>query len=377
MTDYYKVLGINKGASAEEVKKAYKKLAKQYHPDVSSDPDAEKKFKEVVEAYQVLSDPEKKQNYDNYGDAYKNFQGFGRQGFGGQGGMDFDFEDIFSQFTGGGGFDFSDIFGGRGQRKRRDTGTNLKYNLRISFEEAAFGCEKEIEYDRIKKCEKCDGSGAKGGNTKTCSVCNGQGRVVRQQKTPFGIFRSQSTCPECSGSGEVAETKCLYCNGQGLVTEKEKIKVKVPAGINTGNHLKVAGKGHAGKDGESDLYVVIFVESHEIFKRDDFDIYTEVPISFSEAALGSTIEVPTLKGKAELKVPKATQTGTIFKMKNKGIKYLNKDIYGDEFVKVIVETPTKLSKKQKELLEKLSSEDKAAKKRKGLFEKILDKLIIF
>lgn len=378
MSDYYKVLGLSKGASIEEVKKAYKSLAKKYHPDVSSDPDAEKKFKEVVEAYQVLSDPEKKQNYDNYGDAYKNFQGFGQQGFGSSGGMDFDFEDIFSQFTGGGGFDFSDIFGGGSRgRRRNDTGTNLRYNLTITFEEAAFGCEKEIEFERVKKCKSCNGTGAKEGKRKTCNMCQGKGRVIKQQRTPFGIFQTQSTCPECHGIGEVAEKECLSCGGQGLVREKEKIKVKIPAGINTGNNLKISGKGHAGRDGESDLYVVIFVETHEIFKRDEEDIYTEVPISYTESALGATIEVPTLKGKADLKVPSGTQTGTIFRLKGKGIKVLNKDSYGDEYVKVIVETPKKLTKKQKELLEKLAKEDKAAKKRKGILEKILDKLMVF
>ncbi len=376
MSDYYTILGLKKGATAEEIKKAYKNLAKKYHPDVSKDSDAEKKFKEVVEAYQVLSDPEKKQNYDNYGDAYKNFQGYNQQGFG-HGGVDFDFEDIFNQFTGGGGFDFSDIFGSSQKNNRRDFGTNLKYNLTISFKEAAMGCEKEIKFERITRCKSCEGSGAKDKKMKTCSNCNGKGRVIRQQRTPFGIFQSQSTCHTCNGSGTIAENLCNACNGNGLLTKKETIKIKIPAGINTGNHLKVEGKGHSGRDGESDLFVVIFVEDHEIFKRDEYDIYAEVPISFSESALGAKIEVPTLNGKADLKIPAGTQTGTIFRLKSKGIKYLNKDIYGDEYVKVIVETPKKLSKKQKELFESIAKEEKESKKRKGLFEKIFDKLMIF
>lgn len=370
MSDYYTVLGLNKNASIDEIKKAYKNLAKKYHPDVSNDPDAEKKFKEIVEAYQVLSDPEKKQNYDNYGDAYKNFEGFNQQGFG-HGGMDFDFEDIFNQFSGG-GFDFSDLFGSSRRGSKKDFGSNLKYDLSISFEEAANGCEKEISFERIAVCKSCEGTGAKNKKMKTCPTCNGKGRIIRQQRTPFGIFQSQSTCHICKGSGQIPEQKCPDCGGRGFLNKKELIKIKIPAGINTGNHLRVENKGNAGKDGEGDLFVVIFVEDHEIFKRDEFDIYTEVPISFSESALGAKIEVPTLKGSANLTIPSGTQTGTIFRLKGKGIKHLNSNYFGDEYVKVIVETPKKLSKKQKELFDQLANEEKAAKKRKGLLEKIFD-----
>ncbi|MFA5763407.1 MAG: molecular chaperone DnaJ [archaeon] len=373
MPDYYSILGLSKGASSEEVKKAYKKMAKQYHPDISSDKDAEKKFKEVSEAYSVLSDPEKKQNYDNYGDSYKNFQGY-NQGFGGgfgSGGIDIDFEDIFNSFGFGG---FGDIFGGGGKQKQRaDMGSHIKVNTTITFEEAAFGCEKEITYDKIEKCEDCNGTGAEKGREKTCDVCRGTGREVKQQRTPFGIFQSQRTCSKCHGKGSIAEKECSSCRGQGLVSKKHKITVKIPAGIDNGNHLRISRKGHSGKDGEGDLYLIIFVEPHKVFKRDEYDVYAEIPISFTESALGATVEVPTLKGKADLKIPSGTQTGTIFRLKNKGIQNLNSQNYGDEYIKVIVETPKKISKKQRELFEKLEKEEKMSKKRKGFFESVFGK----
>jgi molecular chaperone DnaJ len=373
MSDYYKVLGLAKGASVDDVKKAYKKLAKKYHPDVSKEDNAEKKFKEVVEAYQVLSDSEKKQNYDNYGDAYKNFQGHsGFSGFGQGQKMDFDFEDIFNQFSGM-NIDLGDLFGRRKQKARQDFGQNVKVNLTLSFEEAAFGTEKEVSFDRITKCSPCKGTGAENGKVKTCKTCNGNGRVLRQQRTPFGVFQSQATCHECRGEGKTAEKKCSKCNGNGLITKKTKLKVKVPQGINTANHLRLGGKGHEGRDGAGDLYVVIFVDKHDIFKRDEADVYAEIPISFTESALGATVEVPTLAGKADLKIPAGTQTGTIFRLKGKGIKNVNVSSHGDEYIKVIVETPKKVSKKQRELLAKLEKEEQLAKKRKSFFEKVLGK----
>jgi len=373
MTDYYSVLGLKKGASVDEVKKAYKNLAKKYHPDVSKEDDAGKKFKEVLEAYQVLSDPEKKQNYDQYGDAYKNFQGYS-QGFGGAGQgqrMDFDFEDIFNQFSGM-NFDFGDIFGRRSQRAAQDGGSNVKMNLTLSFEDAAFGITKEVSFDRVQRCKKCNGTGAEG-KLKHCPNCKGRGVEIRQQRTPFGVFQTQSTCRQCSGKGQVAEKECEECNGNGLITEKEKIKVKIPPGINTGNHLRMQGKGHDGKDGSGDLFVVIFVQTHEVFKRDEADVYAEIPISFTESALGTTIEVPTLKGKADLKIPPGTQTGTIFRIKGKGIQKLESSLFGDEYIKVIVETPKKISKKEREILKKLSKEEKVSKEREGFFKKIFGK----
>jgi molecular chaperone DnaJ len=370
MTDHYATLGLKKGASVDEVKKAYKKMAKKYHPDVSNEKDSEKKFKEVLEAYQVLSDPEKKQNYDQYGDSYKNFQGYS-QGFGGGQGqrMDFDFEDIFNQFSGMG---FGDIFGRSSQRNTQDGGSNIKVNLTLSFEEAAFGTNKDLKYNRITRCKKCKGTGAEG-KLKTCPTCQGRGAEVRQQRTPFGVFQTQTTCRQCGGNGQVAEKECTACNGNGLKTEKEKLNVKIPAGINTGNHLRMTEKGHDGKDGSGDLFVVILVNPHEVFKRDNEDIYAEIPISFTESALGTTVEVPTLKGKADLKIPSGTQTGTIFKMRGKGIKKINSSSHGDEYIKVIIETPKKLSKKEKELLKKLSKEEKIVKERNSLFKKIFGK----
>ncbi len=370
MTDYYSVLGLKKGASIDEIKKAYKQLAKKYHPDINKDPDAEKKFKEIAEAYAVLSDPEKKQNYDNYGDAFQNFEGYRQRGFGQDFGMDIDFEDIFNSFGFSG---FGDIFGSRRTGRKKDVGTNIKLTLSLTFEEAAFGTEKEVTYDRIEKCSSCKGTGAEGGKEKTCPDCNGSGRIIRQQRTPFGIFQTQTICSSCRGKGKTAEKKCSECRGNGFITIEKTVKVKIPEGINNGNNLKISGKGHEGKDGTGDLYIIIFVEPHDIFKRDDIDVYAEIPISFTEAALGAKVEVPTLRGKAELKIPSGTQTGTIFRMKGKGIKRMHATNFGDEYVKVIVETPKKITKKQKELLEQLEKEEKMAKKRKNIFSKFFGK----
>jgi molecular chaperone DnaJ len=375
--DYYEVLGLKKGASTEEIKKAYKELAKKYHPDVSKEAEAEKKFKEINEAYSVLSDAEKKQNYDNYGEAYKGFEGYKQQGFGQ--GMDFDFESIFNNFGFGNFSDFSemsDLFGGgfgkaRG-RGHKDNGSNIKIELTVSFEEAAFGATKEIAFERIERCEKCGGTGAEGA-MKTCNTCKGKGAEIRQTRTPFGIFQSQTICHTCGGKGKVPEKECHACSGNGLIAKKTTLSIKVPAGINNGNHLRLAGKGHEGKNGSGDLFIIVFIEPHEIFKRDEEDIYAEIPISFTEAALGATVEVPTLDGKADLKIPAGTQTGTIFKMKGKGIKKLNKEGCGDEYIKTIIETPKSISKKQRELLEELEKETQSAKKRKSIFDKILGK----
>ncbi|MCX6800986.1 MAG: molecular chaperone DnaJ [Candidatus Diapherotrites archaeon] len=369
--DHYEVLGLKRGAQIEEVKKAYKRLAKKYHPDVSTDKEAEKKFKEIAEAYSVLSDPEKKQNYDNYGNTYKQFEGFSGFDFGK--GFDFDFENIFNQFGFENFSDFGSAFGST-NRRGKDFGSNIKAEISLTFEEAAFGTTKQIAYNKTVRCKNCGGSGAEGGKFKTCKNCGGKGYSIRQSNQGFMVFQSRSVCHHCGGRGKAPEKNCSECNSHGFINKRVSLEVKVPAGINTGNHLfPIKGGGNEGTDGEGALFVVVFVEPHEIFKRDDADIYTEIPISFTEAALGSTVEVPTLKGKADLKVPAGTQTGTIFRMKEKGVKHLNQEGFGDEYVKLIIETPKKISEKQRKLLEELEKEAQLAKKRKNFFSKIIEK----
>jgi len=255
------------------------------------------------------------------------------------------------------------MFGRRNRQQTHDGGSNIKVNLTLSFEEAVFGTNKDLKYKKITRCKKCKGTGAEG-KLKTCPTCQGRGAEVRQQRTPFGVFQTQTTCRHCKGVGSVAEKECATCRGAGLITEKENLDIKIPAGINTGNHLRMNGKGHDGKDGSGDLFVVIYVEPHEIFKRDNEDIYAEIPISFTESALGTTVEVPTLKGKADLKIPSGTQTGTIFKMRGKGIQKINSSSYGDEYIKVIVETPKKTFKKRKRNTKKAFKRRKNSKRKK-------------
>jgi len=368
--DYYDVLGLKKGASIDEVKQAYKRLAKKYHPDISTEKDAEEKFKEALEAYQVLSDPQKKANYDQFGHAAEGFQGF--QGFRGFSAKDFDFDfgDLF-----GGSFDFGGIddifrqaFGGA--RAGPSRGSNLRMDLNISFEEAVFGTEKNVSVARIEECPECKGKGGHG--EETCQECNGSGILRQTRRTAFGMFASQGTCPKCSGTGKVLKNICGRCNGKGRVKAKRTIKVKIPAGIDSGNHLRLMGEGNSGvRGGEAgDLFVVVFVEPHDVFKRDGADIYAEIPVSFSEAALGTKVDVPTLKGEAMLNIPAGTQTGTIFRLRGKGIKSLNEAGFGDEYVKAIVQTPENLGKRQRELFEQLAGEEKLGKERKDFFGRI-------
>ncbi len=366
--DYYEILGLSKGASIDEVKRAYKKLAKKYHPDISKEDNAEDKFKEVLEAYQGLSDPQKKANYDRFGHAAEGFQGF--QGFRGANARDFEFDmnDLFNNLG-----SFGDMFRGAFGQGGPRTGASIRHDLNISFEEAAFGTEKEITIPRIEKCGKCDGFGGEG--SKRCTRCNGARVIRREQRTPFGTFVTQTQCPECKGKGTVVEKVCKKCSGKGIDRVKKKINVKIPAGIDSGNHLRLAKMGNAGKDGGGygDLYVVVFVDEHEVFKRDGADIYAEIPISFSEAVLGTKIDVPTLRGEGTIKIPGGTQTGTIFRLKDKGIKDLSTGRTGDEYVKVIVQVPKKVSKKERDLIEGLAEEDSLKKERKGFFERIAKK----
>lgn len=365
--DYFEILGVSKDASEEEIKKAYKKLAKKYHPDVSQEKDAEKKFKEIQEAYSVLGDESKRENYKKFGHNFDGFQQYSGNGYSQHGG--FDFEDIFREA----GFNaddlFSQFFGGgrRTKQKRRMRGEDITTTITIDFMEAVKGTEKTIKIKRKEQCKKCEGIGGK--NLKTCDQCNGHGVVTRTQRTPFGLFQSTVTCNKCQGSGETISEICENCNGRGYEIKEREIKLQVPKGIDNGEYLKIEGGGHAGErnSNKGDLYIMVNVEESKIFKRNNLDIYIELPISITEATLGEKIEVPTLDGKANLKVPAGTQTGTVFKMKGKGID--KNRIQGDEFVKVVVETPTKLNKKQKELMEKLKKELDGKKQRKNFFEK--------
>lgn len=374
--DYYDVLGLKHGASVDEVKAAYKRLAKKYHPDLNKDSGAEEKFKEILEAYQVLSDSQKKANYDQFGHAAEGFQGF--QGFRGFGARDFDFDfgDIFGGTGGFGEFDFGDIFrqafGDRATAGPAN-GANLRIDLSLSFEEAAFGTEKTVVVSRIEECKKCRGKGGSG--EERCSQCGGSGILRQARRTAFGMFSTQSTCPKCRGEGRTVKNVCKQCHGKGREKARKEIKVKIPAGIDSGNHLRLHGQGNAGIRGGSagDLFVVVFVEPHDVFKRDGSDIFAEIPISFAESALGTNLDVPTLKGEATIKIPDATQTGTIFRLRGKGIKRLNEAGSGDEYVKVIVQTPKKVGKRQRELLEQLAKEEGIERERKGFFQRVKKK----
>lgn len=349
--DYYEVLGVDKSASEEEIKKAFKKLALKYHPDRNPDnKEAEEKFKEINEAYQVLSDSEKRQRYDQFGTADFNGQGFGGDGgFGGFGGFDFGggFGDIFSDIFGGG---FSS--GGRSKNAPRK-GADLEYTLRISFEEAVFGCEKEISVTRKEKCETCKGTGAKAGSSpKTCSRCGGTGHIRVQRQTPIGVVQTSSTCNVCGGKGTIIEQPCDSCKGTGKVRKTRKITVNIPAGVDDGNVMPLRGQGEAGENGgpAGDLYINIRVAPDKVFKRQGFDIHMETHISFGKAALGTEVKVPTVDGEVTYKIPAGTQGGTVFRLKGKGVPRVNSTGRGDHYVKVIVDVPKSLSEKQKEAL---------------------------
>lgn len=357
--DYYDVLGVSKTATEDEIKKAYRALAKKYHPDVSEEPNAAEKFKEVQEAYEVLSDPTKREQYNQFGhDGPSMGAGFDGFNFGGFGG----FEDILSQVFGGGRSSRS----GRTQTR----GADLRTTITITFEEAAFGVEKEISINKLDTCSACSGLGAESRNDiSVCSRCRGTGRVVIEQSTIFGRVQTETTCPTCNGHGEVIKNKCKVCDGEGRVKKLTKVKVKIPSGIDDGQGFKLSGYGEAGRKGgmNGDLYVSVNVRPHEIFVRDGLHIYLEMPLTFSQAALGDNIEVPTLTGNVNLKIPSGTQTGTKFKLTNKGIYNSRTGVTGHQFVVVNLVTPTKLSNEQKELFTRLS---KTNEKNSSVFDKI-------
>ncbi|MBW2976335.1 molecular chaperone DnaJ [Candidatus Woesearchaeota archaeon] len=364
--DYYKVLGVDKNATKEEVKKAYKRLAKKYHPDLNKGEDAAEKFKEINEAAAVLADDEKRSQYDKFGttaDQFRGFEGFDFSDFMSDvGGFGFDFDSIFESFFRGGPF---------GSRRRRGPrrGADLRYDLEITLEEAAAGTTKHVIIPRLEQCTKCHGSGAESeSDIVNCPECNGSGIQKRTQRTPFGIFSTTATCGKCRGEGRYIKNECAVCDGTGVVKKTRKLEIKIPAGAEEGTNLRVHGEGEAGEKGAEtgDLYVIIHVKEHETFERHGNDIYVKVKIPFSIAALGGEIEVPTLEGKAKLKIPAGTQNNTIFRMKGKGIPYLHDHGKGNENVEVIVEVPERLSKKQKELLKEFEKESR----KKGIFGKI-------
>lgn len=355
--DYYEILGVPKNATDEDIKKAFRKLAIKYHPDKNpGDKNAEEKFKEINEAYQVLSDPQKRAQYDQFGTADFNgqggFGGFNTSGFGGFEGFG-GFSDIFGDI-------FGDVFGGgRKYKSGPQRGADLEYTLELTFEEAAFGVKKDIEIYRYETCSKCHGTGAKPGTSpKTCPKCNGTGQVKTQRNTPFGSFVSVTTCDRCYGEGRVIETPCPECNGKGKVRKKKIISINIPAGVDTGNTLPLRGEGEPGVRGgaHGDLFINIKVRPHKIFKREGFDIICDVPISFIKASLGGEITVPTLEGNIKYTISEGTQPGTIIKLKGKGITRIRGGGRGDLYANIKVEIPKKLTEKQRELLQKLSME---------------------
>lgn len=377
--DYYEVLGVSKNATDDEIKKAHRRLAKKYHPDLNRDnPEAADKFKELNEAYEVLSDKEKRAKYDQFGFAgvdpsYGAGQGGGFGGAGGFGGFDMgDLGDIFGSFFGGG-------FGGssRSRRNAPQRGETLQQRIILSFEEAAFGCEKEISINRTESCDACGGTGAeKGTSAETCSNCHGTGVVTQIQRTPLGMFQTQAACPNCRGTGKIIRKPCKKCGGTGRMRKSRTLKVKIPAGIDDGQSIQLRGQGNAGINGgpSGDVIVTIAIRPHPIFTRDGNNVICEIPISFPQAALGDTLQVPTIDGKVEYTIPEGTQTGTVFRLKGKGIQNVNGRGRGDQYVRVNIEVPTHLTEHQKRLLREFESSttDENQTQRKSFWDKVKD-----
>ena len=353
--DYYEVLGVSRGASEDEIKKAYKKMARKYHPDLNpGDKTAEEKFKEVNEAYEVLSDADKKARYDQYGHAGVD-PNFGAGGFGGgfDGSFDFgDLGDIFGSFFGGG-------FGG-GRRTNPNApqrGESIRMSIAISFEEAAFGCEKAVTVERYETCDTCHGNGcAPGTSPEVCPDCHGTGTVQVRRQTPMGVFATSSPCPKCGGKGRIIHQPCKDCRGSGMVRKKKTIQASIPAGIDNGQTISIRGQGNAGKNGgpAGDLLITITVRPHELFRREGTSVLCEAPITFTQAVLGAELEIPTIDGKVKYTLPEGTQSGTTFRLKGKGIPSINGRGRGDQYVTVYIETPKNLNKEQKEALKKFA-----------------------
>jgi len=347
--DYYEVLGVSRSASDEEIKKAYRRLAVKFHPDKNpGDKSAEEKFKELGEAYEALSDPQRRAAYDQYGHAA--FDPRARAGrAGGFGGGFHDPFEIFREVFGGGSI-FESFFGGGLDPTQPQRGDDLRYDFEITLEEAALGCEKEIAVSKLDRCDTCNGSGLEpGSKIRTCSSCGGRGQVL----TSRGIFSIAQTCPQCRGAGRIVEKPCKACQGEGKRQRHSKIKLRIPAGVDTGSRLRSAGNGEAGSRGgpPGDLYVVLHIKTHEIFQREEDDLLCEVPVSFIQAALGAEIEVPALDGRATIKIPAGTQPGTIFRVKGRGVKNLHGHGHGDLHVRIQVEVPTRLTAEQKARLQ--------------------------
>lgn len=374
--DYYEVLGVDKNADEAALKKAYRVLAKKYHPDMNpNNPEAEKKFKEASEAYAVLSDPEKRRQYDQFGHA-----AFENGGAGGFGGFDFnsmDFGDIFGDI-------FGDLFGGGRSRRSNYNGpmkgANVRTSARISFKEAVFGCEKELDLNLKEICKTCNGSGARPGTApETCTKCGGKGQVVMTQQSLFGMIQNVQPCPDCHGTGKVVKDKCPDCHGNGYITERKKIQVSIPAGIDNGQSVRIREKGEPGVNGgpRGDLLVEVVVQRHEIFQRQDMNIFSTAPISYAQAALGGEVLIDTIDGKVAYEVKPGTQTDTRVRLKGKGVPSLrNKQVRGDQYVTLVVQVPTKLNGEAKELLKRFdeltgnslhSTDDYRDKKKRGFF----------
>ena len=371
--DYYEVLGVARDAGTDEVKKAYRKLAVKFHPDKNpGDKAAEESFKELGEAYEVLSDAQKRANYDHYGHAGADRRSAAGAGAGRAGGFHDPF-DIFREVFGGGGGGnvFEEMFGGgRSDPSQPQRGDDLRYDLEISFEEAANGCEREVSVTKPESCKTCTGSGVEAGSKiKNCTTCGGRGQVLSSR----GIFSIQQTCPHCQGAGRVVEKPCRDCRGSGRRDQPSKIKLRIPAGVDTGSRLRSSGNGSAGMRGgpHGDLYVVLHVKAHEIFQRDGDDLLCEVPVGFVQASLGAEIEIPTLQGKANIKLPPGTQPGTMFRIKGHGIKNVQGHGQGDLHVRVLVEVPSHLTGPQKAKLEEFAAlcNGKESPLRQGFFEK--------